>query len=84
MLPSIFANDDVLNLAARDSANTFGMTGMDVIIVEAVICWMAGGAAAGAGTVAVSPAPVVPFAHAVTLPDQASLCLFFGWVHSLC
>ena len=36
--PLIFVKDDVLDPEASDSADTFGMTGMNVSIMDTVTC----------------------------------------------
>ena len=68
--PSIFVKDDVLNLAASASADTSGMVGMKVSIIDTVTCWMTGGAAAGttgAAAAAAAAATAAPAHVARTL-----------------
>ena len=57
--PSIFVKDDVLNLAASSSADTSGMVGMKVSIIDTVNCWMTGGAVGTTGAAVVAAATAV-------------------------
>ena len=72
--PSIFVRDEVLNLAASDSADTSGITGMNVSIIDTCTCWMVG-AAAGAGAAA-APATGAPAARVMARPVLGSTDMF--------
>ena len=74
--PSIFVKDDVLNLAASASADTSGMVGMKVSIIDTVTCWMTGDAAAGSTAAATaSAAAPAPVARALALPVLGSAAM---------
>ena len=75
--PSIFVKDDVLNLAASASADTSGMVGMKVSIIDTVTCWMTGGAAAGTTGAAAAAAAGkgAPDTRAMALPVLGSIAM---------